>query len=80
MESFKVLEWNINHRQGRSQKYMPEWVATVIRMDYADADIIILTECSSNVPNWDTIKSVYLKIRSIWFSRVSIIRGIRMML
>ena len=56
MESFKVLEWNINHRQGRSQKYMPEWVATVIREDYADTDIIILTECSSNIPNWDTIK------------------------
>lgn len=53
---FKILEWNINHRQGYSSKNMPEWVATVIREDHADADIIILTECSSNVPNWETIK------------------------
>ena len=59
MESFKVLEWNINHRQGRPQEYMPEWVATVIREDYADTDIIILTECSSNVPNWD--KKAYIR-------------------
>ena len=56
MESFKVLEWNINHRQGHSGKKMPEWVVTVIREDHADADIIILTECSSNVPNWETMK------------------------
>lgn len=57
MEAFKIMEWNINHRQGYSNINMPEWVATVIREENADADIIILTECSSNVPNWETIKN-----------------------
>lgn len=54
MEDLKVMEWNINHRQGYSQGVMPEWVASVIRKE--KTDIIILTECSSNVPNWETVK------------------------
>ena len=59
---------------------MPEWVATVIREDYADTDIIILTECSSNVPNWDTIKKRIFEDKEYSVFESSIIRGIRMML
>ncbi len=47
----KIIEWNINHRLGYSKQNMPEWVKTVVQEQ--KADIIILTETSFNVPNWD---------------------------
>lgn len=50
----RVLEWNINHRLGHSKIDMPEWVADVI--SGKDADIFILTEVCSKVPNWEEQK------------------------
>lgn len=45
-----ACEWNINHRNGTSNKGMPEWVIEyLLKQDY---DIIILTECSEKVSNW----------------------------
>ncbi len=47
----KIIEWNINHRLGHSNKKMPTWVKTVIQGK--KADIIVLTETSFKVPNWE---------------------------
>lgn len=47
----KIIEWNINHRLGYSKKDMPEWVKEVVQNK--EADIIILTETSFKVPNWE---------------------------
>ncbi len=46
----RIIEWNINHRFGYSGREMPTWVKDVI--EEKDADIIVLTETSFNVPNW----------------------------
>lgn len=46
----KIIEWNINHRDGYSGQSMPEWVKIVVQNQ--KADIIILTETSFKVPNW----------------------------
>ena len=54
MESFKIMEWNINHRLGYSKEDMPGWVVDTIKD--INADIIILTECCPRVPNWLTVK------------------------
>lgn len=52
MENFmKVIGWNINHRFGYSKKEMPKWIKDVI--EGKNADIIVLTETSFNVPNWE---------------------------
>lgn len=48
----KVIEWNINHRTGHLGIQMPSWVKTVIHNK--NADIIVLTESSRGVPNWDS--------------------------
>mgnify|MGYP000950733956 CR=1 FL=1 len=55
MTDLRILEWNINHRLGRSKANMPEWVADVIRGK--DADIVILTECCNRISNWETEKN-----------------------
>ncbi len=47
----KIIEWNINHRLGYSNKEMPTWVKTVIQDK--KTDIIVLTETSFKVPNWE---------------------------
>lgn len=47
----KIIEWNINHRFGYSRNKMPEWIKDVIQEK--NADIIILTETSFKVPNWE---------------------------
>lgn len=47
----KVIEWNINHRIGHLGTQMPTWVRKVIQEK--SADIIVLTETSRRVPNWD---------------------------
>lgn len=54
MDSFRIMEWNINHRLGYSKETMPNWVINVIKE--ISADIVILTECSQRVPNWLDIK------------------------
>ena len=47
----KVIEWNINHRYGHSKKKMPKWIKDVI--DEEKATIIVLTEASFKIPNWE---------------------------
>lgn len=47
----KVIEWNINHRYGHSKKKMPKWIKDVI--DEEKATIIVLTETSFKIPNWE---------------------------
>ena len=47
----KVIEWNINHRYGHSKKKMPKWIKDVI--DEEKATIIVLTEPSFKIPNWE---------------------------
>ena len=47
----KVIEWNINHRYGHSKKKMPKWIKDVI--DEGKATIIVLTETSFKIPNWE---------------------------
>lgn len=47
----KIIEWNINHRLGHSKKDMPKWVKEVVQNK--KADIIILTETSFKVINWE---------------------------
>lgn len=47
----KVIEWNINHRYGHSKKEMPKWIKDVIEEE--EATIIVLTETSFKVPNWE---------------------------
>ncbi|MCR5517443.1 MAG: endonuclease/exonuclease/phosphatase family protein [Lachnospiraceae bacterium] len=46
----KIIEWNINHRFGYSNTNMPTWVKKEIQKN---ADIIVLTETSFKVPNWE---------------------------
>ena len=47
----KIIGWNINHRYGYRNTNMPTWIKTVIQEK--TADIIILTETSFMVPNWE---------------------------
>lgn len=47
----KVIERNINHRYGHSKKKMPKWIKDVI--DEEKATIIVLTETSFKIPNWE---------------------------
>ena len=47
----KVLGWNINHRLGYGKTKMPTWVKTVVQEK--NADVIVLTETSFKVPNWE---------------------------
>lgn len=47
----KIIEWNINHRYGNSKNTMPLWIKDVIKEK--NADIIILTETSFKVKNWE---------------------------
>ena len=47
----KVIEWNINHRYGHSKKKMSKWIKDVI--DEEKATIIVLTEASFKIPNWE---------------------------
>lgn len=46
----RIIEWNINHRFGYSNKKMATWIREVIQEK--KADVIILTETSFMVPNW----------------------------
>lgn len=47
----KIIGWNINHRYGHSKAKMPKWVKKVIQNK--KADIIVLTETSFKVSNWE---------------------------
>ena len=49
----KIIEWNINHRLGFGGKDMPTWIKDVI--EEKEADIVVLTETSFNVPNWEKV-------------------------
>lgn len=50
--ALSVCEWNINHRNGYSKEDMPKWVINYLLKE-KDYDVIILTECSENVSNWN---------------------------
>lgn len=47
----KVIGWNINHRYGFSGSNMPTFVKEVV--EEKKADIVVLTETSFKVPNWE---------------------------
>lgn len=49
----KIIGWNINHRLGYAKANMPTWVKDVIQEK--SADIIVLTETSFKVPNWEVM-------------------------
>lgn len=52
----KVIEWNINHRLGFSNELMPTWFSKIINMK--KVDVIIITECSNWVSNWNAEKKI----------------------
>ena len=53
MDKIKVVEWNINHRLGYSGRSMPNWITEEIKSKHAD--VIIFTECSRRVSNWEKL-------------------------
>ena len=48
-----MIGWNINHRLGYAKTNRPTWVKDVIQEK--SADIIVLTETSFKVPNWEVM-------------------------
>ena len=59
MDKIKIVEWNVNHRLGYSKTNMPIWV--IEEMKGKQADVLIFTECSSRVPNWEKVCKESLK-------------------